>query len=144
VIDQEMAGIIKFILDTVDLKPYYEDVREKFVVPSVFFPLPEIMSSCCTLGSYKISYMWFVKFFGTDKTQAHRNASHVMYQLISKRLMITLYDKEGNKTFEKLRINQPRVKILDDTTCQLTIEWNSVRHYENEIYPQMDDFILEG
>ena len=39
-LEQEIASVIRFILDSVPgITPYYWDIPEGFVVPSVFFPL---------------------------------------------------------------------------------------------------------
>ena len=40
-LEQEIASVIRFILDSVPgITPYYWDIPEGFVVPSVFFPQP--------------------------------------------------------------------------------------------------------
>ena len=45
-LEQEIASVIRFILDSVPgITPYYWDIPEGFVVPSVFFPQPELTSS---------------------------------------------------------------------------------------------------
>ena len=42
-LEQEIASVIRFILDSVPgITPYYWDIPEGFVVPSVFFPQPEL------------------------------------------------------------------------------------------------------
>lgn len=40
-LEQEIASVIRFILDSLPgITPYYWDIPEGFVVPSVFFPQP--------------------------------------------------------------------------------------------------------
>lgn len=52
-LEQEIASVIRFILDSVPgITPYYWDIPEGFVVPSVFFPQPELTPLGDTFASY--------------------------------------------------------------------------------------------
>ena len=52
-LEQETAGIIKFVLEAAgDPTPYYGNVPEGFAVPSAFFPSPDISYQPDSLSSY--------------------------------------------------------------------------------------------
>ena len=56
-LEQEIASVIRFILDSVPgITPYYWDIPEGFVVPSVFFPQPELTPLGDTFASYAVEY----------------------------------------------------------------------------------------
>lgn len=59
-LEQEIASVIRFILDSVPgITPYYWDIPEGFVVPSVFFPQPELTPLGDTFASYAVEYDWY-------------------------------------------------------------------------------------
>ena len=63
-LEQEIASVIRFILDSVPgITPYYWDIPEGFVVPSVFFPQPELAPLGATFASYAVEYDWYIRFF---------------------------------------------------------------------------------
>ena len=56
-LEQEIASVIRFILDSLPgITPYYWDIPEGFVVPSVFFPQPELTPLGDTFASYAVEY----------------------------------------------------------------------------------------
>ena len=56
-IEQELASIIKFVLDaTDDPAPYYHNIPEDFFVPAVYFPTPEITTGGETFLTYRMEY----------------------------------------------------------------------------------------
>ena len=62
-LEQEIASVIRFILDSVPgITPYYWDIPEGFVVPSVFFPQPELTPLGDTFASYAVEYDWYIRF----------------------------------------------------------------------------------
>ncbi|MBP5750104.1 MAG: hypothetical protein J6X24_04900, partial [Firmicutes bacterium] len=42
---------------------YYHNVPERFRIPSVFFPTPEVTTGPDTLLSYYADFLWHIKFF---------------------------------------------------------------------------------
>ncbi|MCX4265958.1 MAG: hypothetical protein OSJ64_03975, partial [Firmicutes bacterium] len=59
-LEQELASIMKYLLDTADNpSPYYWQVPQNFVVPAIYFPIPEIVSGGETFLTYKLDYAWY-------------------------------------------------------------------------------------
>lgn len=144
-LEQEMAGIARFILESAgNPKPYFNEIMEDFVVPSIYFPPAEVSSSAFSLGSYEVSYSWFIKFFAQDKSEAYEKARNVMEQILKCRQSISLYDIEGNVTGEKIKVKNPKIKGLENAAYQLTVEWDVIRGYETEIIPKMKQFKVAG
>ena len=75
-LEQEIASVIRFILDSVPgITPYYWDIPEGFVVPSVFFPQPELTPLGDTFASYAVEYDWYIKFFASTDEDAYASAA---------------------------------------------------------------------
>ena len=63
-IEQEMASIIKFVLDRAGgPAPYYWNVPQHFTVPAAYFPPPEIETGGETFLTYNVDYAWYIKIF---------------------------------------------------------------------------------
>lgn len=63
-LEQEVASVIKYIIEkSGNPYPYYNEVPEDFIVPAVYFPVPEIVTGADTLSTYKLTYLWFIGFF---------------------------------------------------------------------------------
>lgn len=54
-----MASVIRFVLEASENPyPYYEEIPEGFLVPAVYFPVPEVETDNDTLSTYKLTYVW--------------------------------------------------------------------------------------
>lgn len=75
-LEQEIASVIRFILDSAPgITPYYWDIPEGFVVPSVFFPQPELTPLGDTFASYAVEYDWYIQFFASTDEDAYASAA---------------------------------------------------------------------
>lgn len=137
-LEQEIASLIKYILNTAgNPSPYYYEVSEGFLVPSAYFPPPEIASNGGTLSTYTLSYTWFVKFFHKDTPLAHGVGLSVLTALQSNRNRVPLIAADGAETGKLFHIKDPSLKKIDGASgvSQLTLMWDSPRPY---IDPQAD------
>lgn len=129
-LEQELASIIHTVLDAAgDVTPYYHQQAKDFMVPSVFFPVPEMFGGSSSLSSYEISYMWFIKFFASDSADALTTASNVLEHIVSHRNAIPLYNTDGTLTGKSMRVDFPRIRKIEDGVIQMQIEWSSIRSY---------------
>lgn len=130
-IEQEMASIIKFVLDRAGgPSPYYWNVPQHFTVPSAYFPTPEIDTGGETFLTYYMDYAWYIKFFHQSGQGAYSLAAAVAAATRTERNLIPLIAEDGGEIQgEYLRVNDPKVKLLDDGAAQLTVSWRSRRPY---------------
>lgn len=132
-LEQDIASIIKFTLDKAgNPAPYYWKVPKSFAVPSVYFPTPEIDTGADTLSTYSMNYVWGIIFFHKTSESAYQRALRVLTAIRARRNMIAVIDIDGNETKEILRINDPKLKSLDNGAVQLEITWTSRRPYDAE------------
>lgn len=130
-LEQEIASVIRFILDSVpEITPYYWDIPEGFVVPSVFFPQPELTPLGDTFASYAVEYDWYIQFFASTDEDAYASAAAALNALCAARLLVPLIDETGAAAGGGVRLKDPGgVKRLDTGTAQLTLHWDSRRPY---------------
>lgn len=132
-IEQEMASIIRFVLEHAgDPAPYYWDLPQNFTIPAAYFPPPEVDTGGETLLTYNMDYVWYIKLFHKTEQGAYALGSAVVAAIRAARNLIPLIEQDGNKVDGSwVRVNDPRLKTLDDGTAQLTVRWRSRRPYND-------------
>lgn len=144
-LEQEVASIIKFTLDKAgNPAPYYEEIKEDFIVPACYFPPPEIDTDGETLLTYRMRYIWFIKFFHATTSGAYAMAQAVLDAMKKARNLIPLIDTDGKETGEKLRIQDPSIKKIDSGVYRLIVEWDSRRPYDFEEAEYAQEFHFNG
>lgn len=145
VIEQEVASLIKFILDSAgNPAPYYNEVKENFVVPSIYFPSPEINSDGETFNTYRLGYTWRVKLFHKTTEDAYAMALKALTAIRAARNLVPLIGEDGSETGELLRIEDPEIKKLDSGVYQLVISWDSRRPYNDPEFEKMQSYSMEA
>ena len=134
-LEQEMASIIKFVLDNAQgPSPYYWNVPQHFCVPAAYFPTPEIDTGGETFLTYYMDYVWYIKLFHKTGQGAYSLGFSVITALKAARNLIPLIAEDGS-TVERswVRLNDPELKVLDDGAAQLTVSWRSRRPYNDTL-----------
>lgn len=130
-LEQDIASIMKFVLDKAgNPAPYYWKVPKSFAVPSVYFPTPEIDTGSDTLSTYSMDYIWSILFFHTTTEKAYQCALQVLTAIRTGRNRIAVINIDGNETKEVLRVNDPKLKPIDNGAVGLELTWTSRRPYD--------------
>lgn len=132
-IEQELASIMSYISEKAQApSPYYYKVPRNFVIPAVYYPVPEIVTGGETFSTYGVDYTWYIKFFHKSEHEAYSIGLLALTAIREERNLIPLIDENGSKINGCwLRVNDPKLKGLDDGTAQLTIRWKSRRPYKD-------------
>lgn len=140
-LEQEIASIIKFVLDrTGNPSPYYWNVPEDFSVPAVYFPTPEIMTGGETFLTYHMDYTWFILIFAETSEKAYALGLQALTAIKGKRNLFPVIGTGGEETGETFRADDPRLKVLDNGAAQLQISWTSRRPYDDKEAVKMQSF----
>lgn len=143
-LEQELASIMKFTLDRAgNPSPYYYEVPQSFNVPAVYFPTPEIITGGETLASYRMEYAWYIKIFHRSSQQAYAIGLEILTAIKGNRNLIPLISQTGEKAEGNIRINDPKLKVLDNGAAQLTVEWTSRRPYNRNEAVKMQTYDVE-
>lgn len=142
-LEQETAGIIKFVLEAAgDPTPYYGNVPEGFAVPSAFFPSPDISYQPDSLSSYEADCCLYIKFFHSSNEDAYSMASEVFDCINKVHGMIPLADLSGSPTGKYIRIKNTAVSKADECAYQLQVDWSSSRPYSLEEAERIQNFYI--
>ena len=132
-IEREIASVIKFVIDTSgNPYPYYREIPEGFLIPAVYFPVPEIETDNDTLSSYKLTYIWFIKFFHKSTPKAYEMAAKVLKELKGGRNQIPIVSDKGFNTGKSFYVKNTGIKTIESGTVQFSIEWESRKLYTYE------------
>ena len=133
VIEQEMAGIIRFILtNTGEITPYYWNVPEHFCVPAVYFPVTEIDTGGESFRTFYMDFVWYIKLIDRTEQGAYALGLAAVAAIRAARNRVPLIAKDGSVvTGAFLRLDDPRLKVLDDGAAQLTLSFRSRRPYQD-------------
>lgn len=142
-IEQETASIIRYILDNADgLTPYYENIPEDFMVPSVYFPAPELITDNETFNTYVIRFTWYIHFFHKTTNEAYQLAFRFVDMLRANKNLIPVVDEKGSFICENIRLKNPTLTIADDGAVLVELGWNSIRPYKREEVQKMQKLFL--
>lgn len=144
-LEQELASIMKYTLDAVgNPAPYYYRVPQHFMVPAVYFPLPEIASGGETFLTYNLDYAWYIKFFHKSSPLAFAMGQKVLAAIKGRRNLVPLIKPNGERAAGAVRLADPKLKELDDGVAQLALNWRSRRPYNAEVAQKMQHFEVAG
>ena len=132
-LEKELASIMGYIADKAQApSPYYYNVPRHFCVPAVYYPMPEVATGGETFSTYGMDYVWYIKFFHKTTHEACGLGMSVLTAMREERNLIPLLAEDGSRIDGGwLRINDPKLKALDDGAAQLTINWRSRRPYND-------------
>ena len=132
-LEHEMASIIKYVLDRAGgPSPYYWNVPRHFSIPAAYFPTPELDTGGETFLTYWTDFVWYIKLFHRTGQGAYSAGSAVLQAIRAGRNLIPLIAQDGSEIEgEWVRVNDPKLKVLDDGAAQLTMSWRSRRPYND-------------
>ena len=117
---------------------------EGFIIPSVFFPQPELTPRGDTLLSYAVEYNLYIKFFSGTDEDAYSNAATALNALCAARLLVPLIDETGAAAGGGLRLKDPGgVKKVDTGVVQFALTWDSRRPYNVANYQKVMNYNLD-
>ena len=144
-LEQELASIIKFTLDRANNpSPYYYKVPQHFAFPAAYFPTPEIVTGGETFLTYRMEYAWYIKLFHKTSEGAYALGLSVLTAIKENRNLIPLINQQGEREKGSIRLDDPKLKVLDDGAAQLTLSWVSRRPYATEETVKMQSYEVEG
>lgn len=144
-LEQELASIARFIYDNTGIKSvHYDEMPKNFKTPSLYFPVPEVITRGDTMLSYAIMYSWFIKIYDVSSNVAYNKAFSALNEIKQKKNLIPIINTDGTLQGKKFRIKDPRISKLDIGVIQLQIDWDSVRSFTKIEGEKANEIIIEG
>jgi hypothetical protein len=143
-LQDEIGSIMKYCHNLYPVKIYPDRIPQNMAIPSMYFPVPIVVSSGDTFSSYRNSYQLFIKVFA-DTTQFAHGKAHLIAEGIRRtRFIIPTICQTGMPTGQHMRLNSDiQTKALDEGVAQLSLKWDSRYAYDREIYQKMGKFFLD-
>lgn len=143
-LEQETASIMAFALESAgNPSPYYYNVPESFRYPAMYFPQPEITTAGETFRTYAFKYAWYINIIDKTTEGAYELAWKVLTALKQARNLVPLIGENGDAvvgTGNKLRLDDPSIRLADDGVVQLMLTWTSRRPYNRDEVEQMAEW----
>lgn len=136
-LDPEIGSIIKCFNDVNKVKVYIDTVPQDFIIPSMYFPKPLTDGGVDSFSSYTNDYQMFVKIFEKDSIKAYEKAESIMEYIKKARYIIPIYNPDGTKSNNFLRIDRLNSRELESGVRQsgvrqIEVRWRSRRRFVNE------------
>ena len=140
-LEQSTGSVIAYVLNAMkaaepNLTAYYESVPERFMIPSVLFPAPEIEYHDQTLTDFILRYIMFVVVFGSASWKAHQIAEAANMAVHVARDKIPLLGEDGTATGRIVRVRDTSVRTLEaeQATTELAVTWDApYKYYRPEV-----------
>ena len=133
---EDFASVVNFIMKNVGknakAQDYYENIKDGFKLPAIYFPEPECNLSKDTFGNqYQHSNMLFVQIFHLTNDDAYSLASDIANEFFKTGCYIPIINFDGNEAGLFLHINVQKVSRIDDCVAQVQLSWNYGSRYLN-------------
>ena len=143
-LQDEIGSIMKYCHNLNPVKIYPDLIPQHMTIPSMYFPVPIVVSSGDTFSSYRNSYQLFIKVFADTTQQAHEKAHIIAEGIRQNRCIIPAIAHNGVSTGESLRLStEIQTKALDEGVVQLSLKWDSRYSYDREVYEKMGTLFIK-
>lgn len=143
-LEQSIASVVRFILDN-DVegsKAYFDEIPDSYYSPSIYFPVPYVEGQQVTLRSYLNTITFVAWFQARTDWEAEARVAKVRDTLTLSRLRIPILNKDGTETGQKIAVEQPQQRKIEEGIVSLSIPvkdyyyWNIDCDKINHIIPE--------
>lgn len=122
ILGQVLASAVKYVQENCEeeLNFYFDEIPENFLVPALYFPVPQVTSKKVTLASYASTLFFEVWFLAKDEWKAYSYARNVQEYLLQAGCVLPVVEKDGTLADWFLRVTEPEVQKIDQRTIQLS------------------------
>lgn len=137
---EDFASIANFIMNRVgkkaNAKAYYENVKDGFYLPAIYFPEPEDNISKELLSNQHLhSNMLFVQVFHLTNDDAYGLAQEIANAFFKAGCYIPLINNNGSETSLFLHVDVKKISRIDDCLAQVQLSWDYRCDYHKEVFP---------
>lgn len=147
---EDFASVVSYIMNTVG-KPanthdYYENVKDGFALPALYFKIPDISPSKYILSSqYVNSNTAYIEVYHLSNDLAYTLANDIANAIFKNRCYIPLLNEDGTETGLFIRVTVNKVARIDDCVAQVQLTWDYRKNYnDNSRNPSNIKFNLSG
>lgn len=127
-LEQCLGSAVRYIQDNVDGEPtlYFDDIPEKFMVPSIYFPVPRTTGRRVTFETYLNTIYFEAWFMASTDWLAYSAASDMRDCIMLDNCNIRCVNADGTFAKRAYRISEPEIIPIATGIVKLAF---SIRDY---------------
>lgn len=144
---EDFASIANFVMNNIgkeySAKAYYENVKDGFHVPAIYFPVPDEINDKLTFGSsYQADNSMFIQIFAMSNQEALNIANDIKVSLQKVNRYIPIIDINGSYTDRVIIIYCKKISKIDDSVVQVQLDWKYINNFDNSENPKSEKINL--
>lgn len=140
---KDIASIIKFCQQIVEVTVYRDPLPDTKVFPSLYVPTPVISDRPDTTSSFVRMMSMNVKVYHTDSVSAFDIADTLAAAIARARYLIPVIDDDGVFTGEYVRLEGTEFQVTEAGVAQLTLKWRQRFAYDRAASPKVNKLHME-
>jgi hypothetical protein len=123
-LEQCLASAVRYIQNhvSIDAAPYFDEIPEEYVIPSLYFPIPRAVSRKVTLQTYLTTIYMEVHFMAATDWMAYSYAGNVRDSILLDDEAMDIMKKDGTLSGKKIRVENVAVYPLETRIAKLSFE----------------------
>ena len=133
-LEQSLASAVRYIIDN-DVegsKAYFDEIPEKFYVPSVYFPVPYVEGQKATLRSFRNTITFDAWVMAGTDWDAETRAAALRDAIMLDGLAIPIIEIDGTATGKALKTQEPTQRRVDEGIVCVSIPIKDYFYREEE------------
>ncbi len=117
-----LASAVRYIQNHagIDAAPYFDELPENFVVPSMYFPVPRTESRKATLSSWRTDITMECWFAASTEWEAFGYADYVRDCILADGCAIDIMNRDGTLSGSKVRVSEPNVRKQENRIVRMS------------------------
>lgn len=136
-----LASAVRYIQDHagIDAAPYFDEIPENFIVPSIYFPVPRTETRKATLSSWKTDIQMECWFAAATGWQAFGYAETVRDCILRDNCAMDIINADGTANGQRVRVSEPSIRKQEDRIVCMSFTVKNYLAFE-ETVPTIDDY----
>ena len=126
-----LASAVRYVQDhalSIEAAPYFDEIPENFIVPSIYFPVPRTETRKASLSSWRTDIFMECWFAAATDWQAFGYAEAVRDSILADGCAIDIVAADGTATGAKVRVTEPAIRKQEDRIVRLAF---TIRNYHS-------------
>lgn len=139
---QEIGSIINYMNLINPVKIYIDEIPKNMIIPSMYFPAPQLDSGNDSLSSYISDYSMFVKVFEKTSQESFSTSEKLINEVCAARNIIPVINEDGTSTNNFLRVELKNCRGIDRGVVQIEVRWKSRKRFKREEVEKINNLNL--
>ena len=117
-----LASAVRYIQNHagIEAAPYFDEIPENYIVPSMYFPVPRTESHKVTLSSWRTDITLECWFAAATDWEAFRYADSVRDSILADGCAIDIMNRDGSLSGSKVRVSEPNIRKQESRVVRMS------------------------